>query len=111
LSRAYLAVWQLELAKSGWQYHLELMRSAIERDPAGAASMEEYCRELLGDAEGGRRFEINYSGYLELANRTGLSTFRVLAELYAPLMALHQMRVQTARAWLAENAGNRRKSA
>lgn len=87
------------------------MRSAIERDPAGAASMEEYCRELLGDAEGGCRFEINYSGYLELANRTGLSTFRVLAELYARLMALHQMRVQMARAWLAENAGNRQKSA
>lgn len=103
----YLAVWQLELAKSGWQYHLELMRAAIESDPAGAASMDEYCRELLGDPEGGRRFEINYSGYLELANRTGLSTFRVLAELYARLMALHQMRVETARGWLAENAVNR----
>jgi hypothetical protein len=106
----YLTVWQLELAKSGWQYHLELMRAAIERDPAGAASMEEYCRELLGDPEGGRRFEINYSGYRELANRTGLSTFGVLAELYARLMALHQLRVETARAWLAENAGNRQKS-
>ena len=102
----YLTVWQLELTKSGWQYDLDLMRATIERDPAGAASMEEYCRELLADLEGGRRFEINYSGYLELANRTGLSTFRVLAELYARLMALHRMRVETARAWLAESAGN-----
>ena len=102
----YLTVWQLEVAKSGWQYDLDLMRAVIERDQAGAASMAEYCRELLGDPEGGRRFEINYSGYLELANRTGLSTFAVLAELYARLMALHQIRVETARAWLAENAGN-----
>jgi hypothetical protein len=102
----YLTVWQLELTKSGWQYDLDLMRATIERDPAGAASMEEYCQELLADLEGGRRFEINYSGYLELANRTGLSTFRVLAELYAQLMALHRMRVETARAWLAESAGN-----
>lgn len=35
-----------------------------------------------------------------------LSTFRVLAELYARLMALRRMRVETARAWLAESAGN-----
>lgn len=60
--------------------------------------MEECCRELLADLGGGRRFEINYSGYLELANRTGLNTFRVLAELYARLMALRQMRVKTSRA-------------
>jgi hypothetical protein len=27
----YLAVWQLELAKSGWQYELDLMRAAIHQ--------------------------------------------------------------------------------
>ena len=47
----YATGWQLELVKSGWQYYLELMRATIERDPAGAASMEEYCRELLRDPE------------------------------------------------------------
>jgi hypothetical protein len=98
----YLTVWQIEYAKSRWQYDLELMRSQANANPSGRTSMEEYCRQVLSDVEGGRRYEINLREYRKLAVVTELATFRMLAELYGHLFALHQTRVETARRWLAE---------
>jgi hypothetical protein len=98
----YLTVWQIEYAKSRWQYDLDLMRHFANARPDGRSSMEEYCRELIGDVEGGRRFAVNLREYRKLATVTELTTFELLADLYGQLDALHRRRVETARQWLAE---------
>jgi hypothetical protein len=100
----YLTAWQVEYAKSRWQYDLDIMRDLANAEPNGPASMEEYCRQLLADTEGGRRFEINHQEYRKLAIVTELTTFQMLAELYGHLAVLHRKRVETARRWLAEAA-------
>jgi hypothetical protein len=98
----YLTVWQIEYAKSRWQYDLDLMRHLANAEPDGRSSMEEYCRQLIGDIEGGRRFAVNLREYRKLATVTELKTFQLLADLYGQLDALHRVRVETARHWLAE---------
>jgi hypothetical protein len=98
----YLTVWKVEYGKSRWQYELDLMRDLAKAQPNGRAEMKEYCRKLLEDPEGGRRYETNHREYLKLAIVTELSTFQVLAELYGHLAKLHRLRVETARQWLTE---------
>ncbi|MBR0910629.1 YiiX/YebB-like N1pC/P60 family cysteine hydrolase [Bradyrhizobium japonicum] len=98
----YLTLWQVEYAKSRWQYDLDSMRHLANVSPNGKTEMEEYCRQLLSDSEGGLRFEINHREYGKLALVTKLSTFQALAKLYQLLAALHHQRVETARNWLAE---------
>jgi hypothetical protein len=98
----YLTAWQIEYRKSRWQYDFALMRDLANAEPDGNASMEEYCRQLLQDTEGGRRYEINHREYLKLALVTELTTFQVLAELYGHLAKLHRLRRETAGRWLDE---------
>jgi hypothetical protein len=98
----YLTAWQIEYAKSRWQYDLDLMRGLANAEADGRDSMKEYCRQLLRDTEGGRRYEINHREYRKLAIVTELTTFQMLGELYGHLVALHRKRVETARRWLAE---------
>lgn len=97
----YLTLWQVEYAKSRWQYDFDLMRDLADAESNGRASMEEYCRELLEDTEGGRRYEINRQEFRKLAVVTELTTFQMLAELYRHLATLHRLRVETARRWLS----------
>jgi hypothetical protein len=78
------------------------MRDLVKAEPNGRVSMEEYCRQLLADTEGGRRFEVNHREYRKLAIVTELTTFQMLAELYGHLAVLHRTRVEAARRWLAE---------
>jgi hypothetical protein len=98
----YLTAWQIEYRKSRWQYDLDLMRDLANAEPDGKASMEVYCRQLLQDTEGGRRYEINHREYLKLALVTELATFEVLSELYGHLAKLHRLRGETAGRWLDE---------
>lgn len=94
----YLAVWKVELNKNPWQYDLALM-SAVPTDQA-----EAYCWSVLeNESFGPSRYIVNRGGYLLFSRQYDLQFFRVMAELYEHLAALHQQRVDVAAEWLVAN--------
>jgi hypothetical protein len=93
----YLTFWKRSREQSPWQYSLALLSRAAENDPTVLA----YCRDLVAAEEAGpSRFEVNWRGYRTLVTRTGLTTFRLLFELYDALLKDHRLRLGVAAEWL-----------
>ena len=94
----YLSVWQIEMEKNPWQYDLNLMRTARVADIDG------YCWAVLANEQvGPNRYAFNRGGYVLFARELDLHFFRLMAELYELLTALHHRRVETATKWLECN--------
>jgi Permuted papain-like amidase enzyme, YaeF/YiiX, C92 family len=94
----YLWVWEVEEKKNPWQYDLALM-SAAPSD-----QVENYCWSVLENEDAGpNRYIANRGAYLLFSQEYGLRFFRVMAELYEHLTALHRQRVDVASKWLEAN--------
>jgi hypothetical protein len=94
----YLSLWKIERNKNPWQYDFSLM-SAAPPD-----QVETYCWSVLENEDGGpNRYIVNRGGYLLFSRQYDLQFFRVMAELYEHLAALHRQRVDVAGKWLEAN--------
>ncbi len=62
--------------------------------------VETYCWSVLEDEDGGpNHYTVNRGGYLLFSRQYDLQFFRVMAELYEHLAALHRQRVDVAGKW------------
>lgn len=94
----YLWVWEVEQKRNPWQYDLALM-SAAPSD-----QVENYCWSVLENEDAGpNRYIANRGAYLLFSREHGLRFFKVMAELYEHLTALHRQRVDVASKWLEAN--------
>jgi len=94
----YLSLWKIERDKNPWQYDLSLM-SAAPLD-----QVETYCWSVLENEDGGpNRYIVNRGGYLLFCRQYDRQFFRLMAELYEHLAALHRQRVDVAGKWLEAN--------
>lgn len=91
----YLEIWKIEKAKNPWQYDLDLMNCEPER------GMAEYCWDVLrNEGPQTNRYLHNRGGYDSFVRQFGRLYFRMMAELYDTLAALHTQRVDVAKRWL-----------
>lgn len=93
----YLVLWKIEQTKNPWLYDLDLMSDG----PTDQISA--YCRSVVADEDTPNRYIINRAGYRLYAHHHELLYFKLKAELYDILAALHHQRVKVAKAWLHTN--------
>ena len=94
----YLSIWKIERDKNPWQYDLALMSAGL------VDQVEAYCWSVLENEDiGPNRYVVNRGGYLLFSLQYDLRFFRVMAELYEHLAALHRRRVDVAAEWLEAN--------
>jgi hypothetical protein len=66
--------------------------------------MEEYCRDVVLNEQGGpNRYIVNRGGYALYCKEFGLRSFELMLELYEILASLHRTRVEMASKWLQAN--------
>jgi hypothetical protein len=95
----YLDIWRHELQRHPYRYDLALMESIAA--PEMLADLRSYCIETIRDAySGGVRFAVNLAHYRAAQSENERETLALLIRLYETLVLNHEVRVETARAWL-----------
>jgi hypothetical protein len=96
-SSRYLELWQDELERNSWQYHITM----LEGHNCLEERKQRYCEELLADEElCQNRFILNHSGYVTLKTLHPRQYFTLMVELYGILTYFHAQRINAATAWL-----------
>lgn len=95
----YLDIWRYELRAHPYRYDLAVMESIAA--PEMLADLQAYCIDTIRDAySGGVRFAVNLTHYQAAQNESARETLALLIGLYETLVHNHEVRVETARAWL-----------
>lgn len=95
----YLDIWKHELQAHPYRYDLAVMESIVA--PEMLADLRTYCVDTIREAySGGVRFAINLAHYQAAQNASERETLKLLIQLYETLVRNHELRVETARAWL-----------
>ena len=95
----YLDIWKYELQAHPYRYNPAAMESIV--DPEMLVDLRAYCIDTIRDAySGGVRFAVNLTHYQVAQNESARETLALLIGLYEILVHNHEVRVETARAWL-----------
>lgn len=95
----YLDVWKYEFQAHPYRYNPAVMKSIV--DPEMLAELRAYCIDTIREAySGGARFAVNLTHYRAAQNESARETLALLIGLYETLVRNHEVRVETARAWL-----------
>lgn len=98
----YLDIWRYELRAHPYRYDLDVMESIAT--PEMLADLRAYCIDTIRDAySGGVRFAVNLAHYQAAQNASERETLALLIQLYETLVRNHEIRVETARAWLLQH--------
>ncbi len=95
----YLDLWRHELQVHPYRYDLAMMENIAA--PEMLADLRSYCVDTIREAySGGVRFAVNLTHYRAAQSDSERETLALLIELYETLVRNHEVRVETARAWL-----------